>query len=109
NEVQSIGKFDSTTRTAEQTSIALFWADNAGTATPPGHWNEIAEDVALQKGRTLAENARMLALLDMAEADAGISAWDAKYTFNYWRPITAIRNANSANNPLITQDPNWAP
>jgi membrane-associated phospholipid phosphatase len=109
NTVQALGRATGSTRTADQTQIALFWADGGGTFTPPGHWNQIAADVSLSRGLSLAENARLFALLDMAEADAGIAAWDAKYTYNLWRPITAIQNAAADGNPLMTADPAWTP
>lgn len=83
NQVKALGSLSSTTRTAEQTEIAQFWADGAGTFTPPGHWNLIAERVSLAQGNTLSENARLFALLNVAEADAGIVAWDAKYSYSH--------------------------
>lgn len=98
NEVLSLGRSNSTTRTADQTQVADFWADGSGTATPPGHWNEIATQVALQQGTTLVQNARLFALLNIALADAAIVCWDAKYVYNFWRPITAIQQ---------TVDPSW--
>jgi PAP2 superfamily len=90
NEVKELGAAVGSTRTEEQTEIALFWADGAGTETPPGHWNSIAQIIAGDRGNTLEENARLFALLNIAMADAAICAWDAKYTFHFWRPITAI-------------------
>ncbi|MDX1951588.1 MAG: vanadium-dependent haloperoxidase [Verrucomicrobiota bacterium] len=109
NITKEIGSSTSTTRTADQTQIAQFWADGGGTETPPGHWNHIAQDVAIAQGNTLEENARLFALLNIAMADAAISCWDAKYTFNLWRPITAIREADTDNNPETTADPAWTP
>ena len=109
NEVKSLGRNSSTTRTAAQTQIALFWADGAGTATPPGHWNEIAHDVAAAQGNSLAQNARLFALLNIAMADAGISAWDCKYAFDFWRPVTAIRAAATDGNDATTADTTWTP
>lgn len=109
NQVKELGRSDSTTRTPEQTEIAKFWADDAGTYTPPGHWNQIAEKVALQQGNSLEENARLFALLNITLADASIAAWDAKYAYNSWRPITAIQQADKDGNPLTTADPTWAP
>jgi hypothetical protein len=109
NEVRELGRFDSTTRTAEQTEIALFWADGGGTFTPPGHWNQIAAEMALSRGNTLAENARLFALLNIAEADAGIAAWDAKYAYDLWRPIDAIRRGDTDGNDLTTTDSTWTP
>src|SRR5213082_4329655 len=90
NEVKELGAASGSTRTAEQTEIALFWADGAGTETPPGHWNSIAQIIADARGNTLEENARLFALLNIAMGDAAICAWDAKYEFHFWRPVTAI-------------------
>jgi hypothetical protein len=89
-EVKELGAAVGSTRTEEQTEIALFWADGAGTETPPGHWNSIAQIIADARGNTLEENARLFALLNIAMADVAICAWDAKYTFHFWRPVTAI-------------------
>src|SRR6266542_4714299 len=90
NEVKELGAAVGSTRTEEQTEIALFWADGAGTETPPGHWNSIAQIIAAARGNTLEENGRLFALLNIAMADTAICAWDAKYTFSFWRPVTAI-------------------
>jgi len=93
DEVKELGAAVGSTRTEEQTEIALFWADGAGTETPPGHWNSIAQIIAAAQGNTLEENARLFALLNIAMADAAICAWDAKYEFHFWRPVTAIAYA----------------
>jgi hypothetical protein len=93
DEVKQLGAAVGSTRTEDQTEIALFWADGAGTETPPGHWNSIAQIIAAAQSNTLEENARLFALLNIAMADAAICAWDAKYTFNFWRPVTAINLA----------------
>ncbi len=90
DEVKQLGAAVGSTRTEEQTEIALFWADGAGTETPPGHWNGIAQIIAAARGNALEENARLFALLNIAMADAAICAWDAKYAFDFWRPVTAI-------------------
>jgi hypothetical protein len=90
DEVKALGAAVGSTRTEEQTEIALFWADGGGTETPPGHWNSIAQIIAAAQGNTLEENARLFALLNIAMADAAICAWDAKYEFHFWRPVTAI-------------------
>lgn len=102
-EVKSLGAIDSTTRTDDETQIAYFWADGAGTVTPPGHWNLIAQQIAEMEGNSLYDNARLFALLNIALADAAISAWDDKYYFNFWRPITAIREGS------VDPDSNWQP
>lgn len=109
NLTKDLGRSDSATRTTEQTVIARFWADGAGTATPPGHWNIIARDVAFQRGNTLDENARLFALLNLAEADAGIMAWDCKFAYNFWRPVTAIHLADIDGNADTTPDAGWSP
>jgi hypothetical protein len=90
-EVRLIGGRDSRRRTAEQSIIAWFWDDGAGTCTPPGHWNQIAREVSLERQKTLPENARLFALLNLSLADAGIFCWGCKYRYRLWRPITAIR------------------
>ncbi len=93
-----------------QTEIALFWADGGGSFTPPGHWNQIAQGIATEKHNTLQENARLFALVNIAVADAGIAAWDAKYTYNQFRPIHAIRSgANDGSTVPWSLDPSWTP
>jgi len=112
NEVKALGGDGVTTptaRTADQTLIANFWADGAGTETPPGHWNTIAQEVSTARGTSLVENARLFALLNIALADAAIDAWDCKYQFNVWRPVTAIRAADADGNPDTVPDPTWTP
>jgi hypothetical protein len=109
NTTKALGEKHSRVRTAEQTEIARFWADPSGTATPPGHWNVIARDIALLSGLSLEENARLFALLNMALADAAIVAWDMKFTYYSWRPITAIRRASEDSNPGTEPDRDWEP
>lgn len=109
DEVLRLGSAQSTQRTADQTEIATFWADGGGTSTPPGHWNQIAADVGLSRGLSLLESARLFALLNYAMADAGIASWDAKYGYDLWRPIDAIREANSDGNPSTSAVVDWAP
>ncbi len=109
NETKRLGRADSKFRTAAQSQIALFWADGAGTSTPPGHWIEIAIDISEQQHLTRIQNARLFALLGIAIADAGIAAWDAKYAYSNWRPVTAIQHADQDGNPATTADPAWQP
>ena len=98
-----------TTRTPEQTEIARFWAgvgvSNAGVAI----WNQIAQTVAAEHDLSLAENARLFAQLNVAKADAFIAGCDAKYAYNFWRPVTAIRAADTDGNPDTVADPTWTP
>jgi len=109
DEVMQLGRLNSDVRTAEQTEIALFWLDGGGTATPPGHWNRIAVTASLASGDTMLQRARTLALLNLAMADAGISSWDAKYHYDFWRPIDAIRRADEDGNSATDADNLWLP
>jgi membrane-associated phospholipid phosphatase len=96
----------SQTLTARQREIALFWADGAGTFTPPGHWNAIAADLVRAQGLPLRREAQLFATLNTAQADAFICAWLAKYTYWSLRPVTAIRReVDPAWSPLIATPP----
>ncbi|MBY0528298.1 MAG: vanadium-dependent haloperoxidase [Gemmataceae bacterium] len=108
-EVKALGGARSKERTSDQTEIAYFWADGDGTATPPGHWNQIAQNAARTKGTSFSENARLFALLNIALADAGIACWECKYKFNFWRPIQGIRQADLVDNPDTPPDRDWSP
>ena len=115
-EVRELGEDDSGVRTPEQTEIAFFWANDLdGTYKPPGQLFEITKRVSDQKGLTLAENARLFALVAFAMADAGIFAWDAKYDtrLDLWRPETAIRedatDPDEGWDPLLAVKPADAP
>lgn len=109
DQVLRLGRVDSTTRTSEQTEIANFWADGAGTATPPGHWNRIASDVLMSRPMELIDSARTMAMLNLALADAAIAAWDVKYLYDFWRPIDAITKAAADGNDATVQDASWSP
>ena len=98
-EIKAIGGKTSTQRTPEQTAIAQFWE-----ATAPAVYWPVARSVATAPGRDVTDNARLLALAGMAMDDALISVFDAKYTYNFWRPVTAIRNAEGD-----ARDPAWTP
>ncbi len=108
-EIRAIGRADSSTRTPEQTQIARFWADGAGTYTPAGHWNAIAAQLAQAHSLTLFETLKLMAQLNVALADAAVVSWDAKYTYNQWRPITAIREGGTDGNAATTPDGTWLP
>lgn len=107
-EVQSLGSVNSTVRTADQTQIAYFWESGAGSVTPPGQWQVITQSLSRQFGLNRIQNARLFALLSIAQADAAISSWDSKYAYNYFRPITGIRHKCFNRNDLI-QDASWTP
>lgn len=109
NLLKDLGGKISTKRTAEQTLIAKFWADFSYTSSPPGHWNEIAREVSLEKKMTVAETARVFATLNLALADTCITIWDTKYHYNFWRPVTAIRRADEDGNDATVADKTWEP
>lgn len=90
DEIRDFGALESSRRTEEQTVIARFWSDFNYTSTPPGHWNEIARDVALDRRLAPEKSLRLFAVLNLALADAGLAAFDCKYHYNFWRPITAM-------------------
>ncbi len=104
NEVKSLGQDTSTTRTAEQTLIGKFWAGPIWNT-----WNEIAENAALAHHTNLETTARLFAVLNLSFADSTIAFYDAKYFYQLWRPVTAIRLANTIGNPAIVGDPTWTP
>ena len=104
NEVKSLGSATSTTRSADQTLAARYWAEN-----PPLTWTRIARSLSTQQGVSLVDNARLFAMLYMTAADALITVWNDKAHFSFWRPITAIREAGTDDNPDTTADPNWLP
>ncbi len=112
NEVKSLGVRESAARTPYETETAWFWAnDRNGTFKPPGHLNHLSQVVSADRGLNLAENARLFALINIAMADAGLVAWDAKYrtSIDLWRPITAIREAEADGNGATEADPTWEP
>ncbi len=109
NQVEMLGGTTSTVRTADETALARFWSDLPGTFDPPGHWNQITEIAAITTKANLENSARAFALVDIALADAGIEAWEVKYTDNTVRPVTVIRDGADGVNPLITADPTWTP
>jgi hypothetical protein len=114
NEAKSLGGDGITTpakRTPEQTQIGIFWGydGSPGLGTPPRLYNQIAVTLAVQMHNTVVENARYFALINLAMADTGIEAWQSKYQYDFWRPVTAIRGAAGDGNPLTSADPNWIP
>ncbi|MCX5406603.1 DNRLRE domain-containing protein [Streptomyces sp. NBC_00335] len=111
NDVKSLGRADSTTRTADQTQAALFWANDLdGTYKPPGQLFEHTQILSRQQGLTVAGNAKLFALTAFAMADAAVTAWDAKYQtdIDLWRPESAVREDGDGN-PNTVGDPNWQP
>ena len=102
NEVKALGSLVGSARTAEQTDIARFWSDN-----PPLQWIRAWRALSVGQFLRVAENARYFAMLSTASADALIACWDAKYAYNAWRPVTAIRAGESDGNPYTAPDPSW--
>lgn len=104
NEVKSVGRLGSTTRTAEQTEQAQFWYEFSEMG-----WNRVARVAIESKKIGLIESARIMALINMALADSYTAGWDAKFHYNLWRPYTAIRKAAIDNNTETTADLDWEP
>ena len=105
DEVKTIGAIDSTTRTNEQTAAARFW----GAANAIATWASLYRNIAEQQRGSLADNARLFAMLYFAGADTGITVWTDKEKYSFWRPITAIREASGDGNRRTVADPNWLP
>jgi hypothetical protein len=104
NEIKAVGSKNSTQRTPEQTTIAKFWE-----ATAPAVYWPVARSVAAMPGRDVTDNARLFAVAAMAMDDGLIAVFDAKYTYNLWRPVTAIRNGDQDGNNATDRDPGWTP
>ena len=107
--VAKVGPRDEADRTEYQTMSTPFWSDDLGTATPPGHWNVVAQDLARRNNLSVPDTARLFALLNMAEADAAISCWDTKFFYNTWRPETALRELDPKLNPNVVNKPDFIP
>ena len=107
--IRALGAADSTDRTADQTDIARFWADGSGTETPPGHWNRIAAQVGQAEGLSLSQSAELMLKLNLSLADAAIAAWDTKYAYDFWRPVTVLNEGTTIDLTEILADPDWAP
>ncbi len=105
NEVSSVGGTDGAQRTEDRENIARFYA----AVSPVSLANSAARQVATAQGRSLAENARALALVNMALSDAAIAVFDTKYHYNVWRPETAIKSANADGNHKTDVDPAFMP
>jgi hypothetical protein len=103
-EIRKMGGRQSTMRTAAQTETARFWS-----ITGPASWNQIVRSLASSRTMKVVERARLFALANMAANDAFIAVFDAKYTYNFWRPITAIRRADIDGNDATQPDRSWVP
>ncbi|WP_395701531.1 vanadium-dependent haloperoxidase [Aquabacterium sp.] len=104
NEVKALGSRSSSQRTPEQLEVARFWEYSL-----PAIYHGVLQSVAQQPGRSLAANARLYAAAAQAMDDALVAVFDAKYTYNFWRPVTAIRNGDADGNDATTRDAGWSP
>jgi hypothetical protein len=103
-EVKTLGQNTSTVRTLDQTNAALFWVE-----FPNYTWNAMARQAVAAKNIGLLDSARLFALLNMASADSIMSGFKAKYIYAFWRPVTAIQNADTDGNDATVADPSWQP
>jgi hypothetical protein len=102
NEIKTLGALNSTVRTPEQTEIGLFWTEHTGQ-----QYARAFGKLATDRGLSTSDSARLMAMLWTGYADAGIGCWNAKFSFSFWRPVTAIRAGGG--NPALVADPNWSP
>jgi hypothetical protein len=103
-EVKELGALNSSTRTADQTTAAIFWQ-----APPAALWNRLARDLSAEQDISVAGEARLLAMVNLAAADGAIACWNEKYYWNFWRPRAAIQEADTDENPATVADPTWEP
>jgi len=104
DEVKALGMVNGTASSADEALTGRFW-----NGAIQNYWNEITQTAALAHHLTTAQSARLFALLNLTLADGVIAFYDAKYTYTFWRPVTAIRAADTDNNPETLADPNWLP
>jgi hypothetical protein len=104
NEIKELGSLTSTTRTADETDAAIFWQDHFLAL-----WNRILRTLAASRNLDIVDSARLFAMENLAGADAYIGSWNDKYYWQFWRPITAIREADTDGNPATVADPTWLP
>jgi hypothetical protein len=103
NEVKALGRATGSTRSPEQTDIGLFWTDS------PQQAHRAWRGISVAAGLSLEENARLFALLTTTNSDGLIACWDSKYTYNFWRPVTAIPAGDTDDNPDTAPDSGWLP
>ena len=104
DEVKALGSLTNSTRTPEQDDLALFWQTNPGAA-----WYATVRSIADAHVPDVGDKARLFALAALTAADSLVTCWDSKYHFNFWRPITAIREGDNDLNRRTVGDPNWLP
>jgi len=103
------GARDNAERTEYETMSTAFWNDDLGTSTPPGHWNQIASDLARRNKLSTVDAARLFALLNFALADSAIGCWETKFYYNTWRPETALREIDPELAPAVKIEPDFIP
>jgi hypothetical protein len=103
-EVKEVGALNSATRTADQTAAAVFWQ-----FAPIALWNPLARDLAARYDLDTADQARLYAMVNLAAADGAIACWNDKYSWHFWRPRAAVREADTDDNPATIADPSWEP
>ena len=104
NEVKEVGSLTSITRTPDQTDAAIFWQDHLH-----AFMNRLFRNLVVSQRRDIVDSARLFAMENLAAADAAIGCWNDKYYWQFWRPIAAIREADTDGNPNTQPDPNWLP
>lgn len=104
NEIKELGAKASNTRSAQQTETARFWL-----MVGPQAYHPLAREMVLERHLSLIDSARFMALFAITQTDAYIAVFDAKYHYEFWRPVTAIRNADLNDNPDTTRDATWQP
>ena len=102
NETKALGRVDSTERTPEQSQTVLFWTEQAMVL-----FNRNLRSLAVENGLDTLESARMLAMVHVSAADSLVGCWEAKFHYNFWRPLHAIQRADTDGNPDTVQDPTW--
>ncbi len=103
NEIREVGSINSTVRTPDQTEAAIWWQGNGA------FWNSVTRSISAARGLDIVQNARLFAMEDLAAADGFIGCYKDKYYWKFWRPVTAIREADTDGNPATVADPNWTP
>jgi hypothetical protein len=106
-ETKALGAVNSATRSPEQTQMARIWHGVGTTTTSPNLWNTVLADLARSRGWSGLQLARGFALLNMTQHDALLTAFTGKFLYGFWRPVTAIRQADLDGNPATTADPTW--
>jgi hypothetical protein len=104
NEIKVFGARVNSSRSLDQTNLALFWNSNFLVL-----WNAALRDIIAARVPDIQDSARLLAIASLAMADAGITAWDTKFHYIFWRPVTAVQEADNDGNPDTVGDPNWQP